>query len=240
MDPVDLFHSPYVYVGNCPLNYTDPDGMVPSPIYDYDGNFLGTDDEGLQGDAIFMNASDFTQGMSHEDALRAGFTAHQLMALTFITSLDFTSTVLNAASHYVTLPNRPDYDGHLTLKEVIKWYNGGTGEPLFVDAGKIDLSPLTVGDFSDQKSRSINFFKGKYQNIKTGPVYGHIQVTMINSAYGLVKLGVYSEEYGGWIIDKYDFANPFFKGLADYLWRGNPKDFFIIGYKLDANIPMQK
>lgn len=41
----------------------DADGN--SPIYGLDGTFLGTDECGLQGQAIVMDASNFTQGMTN-------------------------------------------------------------------------------------------------------------------------------------------------------------------------------
>ncbi len=61
--------SPYNFVQNNPINRIDPDGRLDSPIYDESGEFLGTDDKGLQGEAIVMNKNDFTQGMSHSYAL---------------------------------------------------------------------------------------------------------------------------------------------------------------------------
>lgn len=45
--------------------------MLSSPIYNTAGDFLGTDDEGLQGKAIVMNEDDFSQGMFHESAVAA-------------------------------------------------------------------------------------------------------------------------------------------------------------------------
>ena len=51
------------------MRYVDVDGNALSPIYDLSGNFLGTDDEGLQGDYIVMDAEYFRQGMQHGDAI---------------------------------------------------------------------------------------------------------------------------------------------------------------------------
>lgn len=40
---------------------------------------------------------------------------------------------------YMNLPNRPDYDGYLTLSEANEWYRNGNGQPLFIDSSKISL-----------------------------------------------------------------------------------------------------
>ncbi|MBI2418681.1 MAG: RHS repeat-associated core domain-containing protein [Ignavibacteriales bacterium] len=49
VDPADEFHSPYVYVGNDPVNYVDPDGMEsidPTLIFGEDGQFWGSFEDG--------------------------------------------------------------------------------------------------------------------------------------------------------------------------------------------------
>lgn len=72
VDPAGQFFSPYVGMGNNPVIATDPTGGI-SPIYDNEGNFLGTDSEGFKGQVlIFDDPSKFVQGMDHNEALSIG------------------------------------------------------------------------------------------------------------------------------------------------------------------------
>ncbi|MDR0682464.1 MAG: hypothetical protein LBG15_11550 [Dysgonamonadaceae bacterium] len=56
--PVEKYYSvsPYAYCGNDPVRFVDPSGM--SPVYDPYGNFLGTDDEGIAGNALVIDTKD--------------------------------------------------------------------------------------------------------------------------------------------------------------------------------------
>ncbi len=67
-----LSNNRYAYCLFSPLQYVDSTGEVYNPIFDWQGNFLGTDDRGIQGEAIIMNAKDFVQNMDHFEALKKG------------------------------------------------------------------------------------------------------------------------------------------------------------------------
>ena len=97
--------SPYHYCSNNPVSRVDPTGQYDSPIYDTDGRLLGTDDEGLQGEAIFMDRKKFRQGMSHDEALLYNLGKDALVS-------DEARMRFNAS--YGGLSRRPDYDGKLT------------------------------------------------------------------------------------------------------------------------------
>lgn len=227
--------NPYNFVQNNPLNRVDPTGALDAPIYGTDGSFLGTDDQGLQGKAIVMNASDFKQGMSHQNALSKS------LGVQGLSSSNAQSKLLN---HYNGLKSRPDYDGKLTFAEAIKWYNKGTGEALYVDAAKINLSSINTTIFEGKSnSLSIEFFptadegeQNHYPHPSTGPIYGHMQVTLFNANSGQVRLGPDAatlQQMGlpPMTLDVFDFGKGSTAGkVADYLYPGTPKDFNIIMY----------
>ncbi|MDR0939378.1 MAG: hypothetical protein LBN29_08515 [Mediterranea sp.] len=149
--------SPYVYRMGNPVRYLDPTGKEASPIYSVEGELLGTDDQGLQGDAIVMDGQDFTQGMSHGEAMAKnlgedGFVSEEAYA--------------KYRENYENLPNRPDYDGYLTKAEADKWWRGRSGEPLYVDQSKTELHgvntkwvgrPRGPNDGKDFLIRSYNY-----------------------------------------------------------------------------------
>ena len=217
----------YAYCLNNPVRFIDPTGGLVSPIYDESGFLLGTDDEGLQGDAIIMNKLNFKQGMSHSEALSY--------------SLGYGGLVDDEArSNYVTsytsLKDRPDYDGYLTKDEADTWWRNKTGEPLFVDQSKIELHGVNTSSFSQNKSIYKNFI---WRLTNTGKVYGTLKMTLIDDKTGKVFIG--SEKY----MDKYDFTmdNRPFRNFATWVGRpgraGDGKDFLIYGYGY-AIVPVVK
>lgn len=180
--------SPYAYCNWNPIKFVDQDGM--RPVYDLDGNLLGTDENGLQGNPIIMDSKLFTQGMEKDVA--EGFD----VGVEFLNKENRNSMQEN----YNGLSNRPDWDGQLNLSEANNWYRNGNGNPLYVDAAKVDLSPLSKSDFSAiGSSKHVNFLDPKNLNIQTGLVYGTIQVTLIDDG-GTVRIG---NKNG--LLDIYDF-----------------------------------
>ena len=158
-----------------------------SPIYDVNGNFLGTDDQGLQGEAIIMDKENFKQNMSHSDALIIGRTLDNMSdeeALSFANNGNF----MHFLNHYNNLSNRPDWDGYLTLAEANDWYRKGNGESLFVDASLIDLAPVYVGGIQPNEIRYVNYESLSKLNIATGLVYGTLKLTGLTNE-GAVRIG---------------------------------------------------
>ncbi|MCI7555814.1 MAG: hypothetical protein MST03_03345 [Bacteroidales bacterium] len=191
-------NTPYLYCNGNPIILVDPDGR--NPIYDLDGNLIGTDEKGQQGSPIVMDSKLFTQGMSQEEAMG------------FDVGVDFLATEKKIVlqENHMRLSNRPDWDGRLNLFEANNWYRNGNGKPLFVDASKIDLSPLMKSDFSKIGSLYVNFLSLENLNLQTGLVYGTIKVSMINNE-GMVRIGNQSG-----LLDVYNFDMQNGRGFRNF------------------------
>lgn len=233
MDPADEFNSPYVYVHNDPVNYLDPDGMWESPIYDIaNGEFLGTDNQGLTGEAILMDFDDFYQGMDHDFAMIAGTLLSDF--------LQGDGTLRGKVfMHTLSLKLRPDYDGFVDIKEGIEWareHPGALDNPtawntLYIDASKLDFGNLSVSNFSKagiaQKQNLFtkeNFKAAMSGNLKlASTVYalGKGDMILLNSACGTVSIvnnaaTDYDWNYGGsWIRNLFIFHSRMSEGLND-------------------------
>ena len=169
--------------------------MTASPIYDRDGNLLGTDDEELQGNAIVMNKDDFKQGMSHEEALSKSTT---------ISSVDAAAKM---AVSYASLKFRPDYDGFVAIEEGIAWaksHFNALNNPtplnsLYINAGLLDLGELSVSDIGIRnigKFSRANLYtiKNTFESISNerlrASVYalGRVNVILHNPVIGSVSI----------------------------------------------------
>jgi RHS repeat-associated protein len=158
--------SPYAYCANNPVKYTDPTGL--SPVYDPYGNLIGTDDTGLQGDAIIMDKDNFKQGMSYKDAMKHNLGVEGLS--------DQEATDKYTAS-FEGLKDRPDWDVYLTLGEANDWYQNGNGQPLFMALDKIDLSLLySKGEKYVGEFKHVSLFNAS-NSINDALVYGTIGLT---------------------------------------------------------------
>lgn len=184
--------SPYAYCAGDPVNYIDPDGR--SPIYDQDGNFLGTDDMGLQGYYYIMDKNNFVQGMSHFDAGN-----HAVIGGIS------TDVVELINEHYMNLPNRPDYDGFVTVAEGIDWAKANPGalnnptpdNTLYIDASQLDFGGLSTSDFpSVGVSSPQNLFSDRniveslsnYVLMSTVYALGRVDMILLNRNQGTVRI----------------------------------------------------
>ncbi len=148
---------------NNPISFLDENGM--NPIYGQDGVLLGTDDNGLQGDAIIMHEADFKQGMSYNDAMKYNLGLNGLVDQEAIDKY---------TASFEGLKDRPDWDGYLTLEEANDWYQNGDGQPLFTALDKIDLSGIfSFGDKYVGEEKTFNLLFNSC-SLNDGLVYGNI------------------------------------------------------------------
>lgn len=87
----------------------------------------------------------------------------------------------------------------LLVNEANDWYTNGSGQALYVDGSKIDLSPVTQNGIPEGQSKFVNFVSPQYMNTDTGSVYGTIKITALDNV-GNVQLGLSNGK-----LDTYDF-----------------------------------
>lgn len=186
------FISPYAYCFNNPVRFIDPEGE--NPIYDLEGNFLGTDDTGLQGYYYVMDKKNFTQGMSN---IEAGNYA-------VLGSLS-PNIEKRINSHYNNLPNRPDYDGFVTVSEGISWAKShpnaltspSPDNMLYIDASQLDFGSISTTDFPTvgiKKAQNLfnnsNILESAFNPTLLASVYalGRINMILTDRRQGTVKI----------------------------------------------------
>ena len=210
--------SPYAAFNDNPLYFTDPSGMSANPIYDTDGSFMGTDDDGIQGDAIVMDKKDFTQGMKHEDAVKK-----DIGRMALITP----EAKQKFSNHYFELPSRPDYDGFVTIDEGVDWAkshpnldndnkedNGlGNATPndyLYLDAAKMNFGNVKTTDLNLNTNTGINLLykTNMSSSISRATTYAlGSTILKLTDMKGTIEVinghhNIYNWDYGGGIIRK--------------------------------------
>lgn len=189
------WQTPYAAMDNNPILKNDPTGMAAAPVYSQNGNFLGTDDQGLQGKAIIMNESKFKQGMKHNDALANNEGVGGLKDM---------KAVDKFVAHYDNLSSRPDYDGFLSIDEGVSWAkshpdalaNPTSENTLYLDAAMLDFGSLSMSDFKQfnttylvSLNSAANFFDSSLNARLRGTVYalGQVHMQLLNRI-GSVKI----------------------------------------------------
>ncbi|MBR2262204.1 MAG: hypothetical protein IJ916_10980 [Paludibacteraceae bacterium] len=193
--------TPYGYCAGNPVKLVDVDGR--KPIYDEDGNFLGTDENGLQGDPIVMWKDNFVQGMSEKEAQQNDLGLEFLSLQTGYTGDDGKDPYERFMENYTKLSSRPDWDGVVTDLEARAWWNNRSGADLYIDVSKIDLSPLTKSDFKEEEGNILqfNFFLSPGSSKTTARVHGTLTMRLKNRETG--EVGFFRDKNG--YIDTYDF-----------------------------------
>ena len=110
-----------------------------------------------------------------------------------------------------------DFKSSKTLDEANHWWRNGNGEPLFVDASKIDLSPVNTRLLENNSGQHgityVNFAHPHTANFETGPVYGTIAITLLSSKDGSVTIGNSKTK----LLDNYGFEMHEGRPLRNFL-----------------------
>jgi len=157
----------YSYCRNNPVMNWDLDGKIASPIFDSDGNYLGTDNKGYNGEIlIFEDPSKFKQGMDHDEAKTLGkeFSKSEL-------SIVEKSLVLN---HVINGTILPYGEGKLTNKNSFI----AEVENIILGNRRIEANAAYIGYANKRHMMLADFgdFEYTVENIRgeaTHEIWGH-------------------------------------------------------------------
>lgn len=186
-----------------------------SPIYDENGYFLGTDDRGLQGEAIVMRRADFKQGMRHDDALALA---------TDLAENNREEAEIRMNRHYASLRNRPDYDGFVTIDEGIAWaksHIGALDHPtpdnmLYINTALLDFGNLSIGDFYNGEGNisPINLFNTH------NTIHSITNPILRSTVYALGRVDCYLDNATIGMFHIVNDYNKHYGRATDYDWNG--------------------
>jgi len=145
VDPLvdkNIATSPYMYCNGNPIIYIDLEGA--NPVYSPDGEFLGINELGLQGEALIIDKRNFRNGMSIEESLVSNMGIGSLSPEAYSKYM----------AHYHKLSSRPDWDGIVTINEGVKWarqHQGALRNPtpdntLYINAALLDFGNISISD----------------------------------------------------------------------------------------------
>jgi len=234
-DPAGQYASPYLGMGNNPINGIDPDGALYNPVYGSDGKRRGSTVEGNQGEAIIYDGNlDFSK-MSVTQLTNNG---GQTLSKYSINNPEFANSIafMNVYIDLFDLPNRPDWDGKLTSAEVKSWRDKGNGKPLYIDKAKLNFksSAFIVADFNGGNRQSVNFYNTfNIHSDNNNVIWRPSSDDYLGGMYGLGTVNVILLDPNKGIIDLENNANGWLD-INDYAsWRSllvSGTDFPIGGF----------
>ena len=147
-DPAKQYSSPYLGMGNNPINGIDPDGAVYNPVYGSDGTPRGNTVEGFTGEAIVYDGNLDFSGLSAGDLIGSGGT--------YLSDFTFSSFTIrdDIISHIVNanINDGLDIAGKITIQGTYADYNFSASDAspdnLFIRRGiNRDSSPVSDKHF---------------------------------------------------------------------------------------------
>ena len=167
-DPYGQYSSPYLGMGNDPVNRIDSDGGADNPVYDSKGNYKGNTVEGFTGEAIIYDGNIDFSGLTKDQLINNGGT--------YLSNFSFDNPFFRdqIESHIANfkLGDGLDIDGTISIN------SGDIGDALY--KAVVNASNLSVIRGVDRNGNSIadRYYEPTVENIRNKvnlhEVGGHI------------------------------------------------------------------
>ncbi len=189
MDPYGQYPSPYVGMGNNPVNSIDKDGGKRSPIFDeLTGEFLGNDSEGFMGKLLFMSRylynqlSDNNQKViNHKTAVQNSYGVEEANSFVLANAIKYVALKTNIFPY--------TFDG---LKNIGAWdYDNKIGD-IFINGG-VRPNKRSTGAFNEKNNITFNIWNHR----ATFRTVENIQNTFYHEyvGHGILGLGMIPSEH---------------------------------------------